>query len=117
MSEPASKRLKFIGCEIIYREACLLAARSPHCVDLQFLRKGLHGLDTPDMLARLQAAVMFDEMVTHRFLSEDHRAQETEFASGVVVRIDHDRRTFRITGVEGIPEKELEVGDLGEGRR
>mgnify|MGYP000182649378 CR=1 FL=1 len=67
--------------------------------------------------ARLQAAVMFDEMVAHRFLSEDHRIQETEFSSGVAVRIDHGQRTFRISGVKGIPEKELEVGDLGEGRR
>ena len=57
MSEPASKRLKFIGCEIIYREACLLAARSPHTVDLEFLRKGLHDLETAEMLATVQAAV------------------------------------------------------------
>ena len=57
MSEACRKRLKFIGCEIIYREACVLAARSPHCVNLHFLRKGLHGLETPDMLATVQAAV------------------------------------------------------------
>lgn len=50
-------RLKFIGCEIIYREACLLAARSAHRVDLQFLRKGLHDLKTADMRAAVQAAV------------------------------------------------------------
>jgi len=57
MSEVAARRLKFIGCEIIHREACLLAARSPCAVDLQFLRKGLHDLRTPEMLARVQAAV------------------------------------------------------------
>lgn len=57
MSEFVKRNLKFIGCEIIYREACLLAARSPHVVDLQFLRKGLHDVKTPDMLAKVQSAV------------------------------------------------------------
>ncbi len=56
MSEEG-RRLKFIGCEILHREACLLAARSPHVVDLEFLRKGLHDLETPDMLSTVQSAV------------------------------------------------------------
>jgi hypothetical protein len=51
------RRLKFIGCEIMYREACALAAASPHMVDVEFLRKGLHDLETPDMVARVQAAI------------------------------------------------------------
>jgi hypothetical protein len=51
------RKLKFIGCEIIHREACALAAASPHLVDLEFLRKGLHDLETPDMVARVQAAI------------------------------------------------------------
>ena len=50
-------KLKFIGCEIIYREACHLAAISPHQVDVQFLRKGLHSLETPDMVSAVQAAI------------------------------------------------------------
>ncbi|OGV69929.1 MAG: hypothetical protein A3K19_02080 [Lentisphaerae bacterium RIFOXYB12_FULL_65_16] len=54
---PPRKKLKFIGCEIIYREACALAARTPHMVDLEFLRKGLHDLKTADMLAKIQEAV------------------------------------------------------------
>jgi len=57
MSDTARRRLKFIGCEIIYREACFLAARSPHVVDIQFLRKGLHDLRTDEMLAAVQSAV------------------------------------------------------------
>ena len=57
MSEKVNGKLKFIGCEIIYREACLLAARSPRAVDLQFLRKGLHELETAEMLATVQGAV------------------------------------------------------------
>ena len=51
------RKLKFIGCEIIYREACWLAATSPAMVDVEFLRKGLHDLETPDMVARVQAAI------------------------------------------------------------
>lgn len=52
-----ARRLKFIGCEIIYREACFLAATGPHFVDLQFMMKGLHDLSREDMLQKLQAAV------------------------------------------------------------
>ena len=52
-----NRKLMFIGCEIIHREACWLAATSPALVDLEFLRKGLHDLETPDMVARVQAAV------------------------------------------------------------
>jgi len=54
---PMKRKLKFIGCEIICREACWLAARSPALVDVEFLRKGLHDLETPDMVARVQAAI------------------------------------------------------------
>jgi len=50
-------KYKFIGCEIVYREACLLAARTPNLVDVEFLRKGLHDLETPEMVARVQAAI------------------------------------------------------------
>jgi hypothetical protein len=52
-----SRRLAFIGCEILHREACSLAARSPNVVDVRFLPKGLHDLETADMRARLQQAV------------------------------------------------------------
>jgi len=51
------KRFKFIGCEIIYREACHLAATAPCPVDLEFLRKGLHDLERQDMAAKLQATI------------------------------------------------------------
>ncbi len=52
-----SRKFKFIGCEIIYREACLLAATSPNRVDVQFMRKGLHDLETATMLQHIQNAV------------------------------------------------------------
>ena len=51
------KRYKFIGCEVVYREACYLAATSPNHVDVQFLKKGLHDLHRGDMLSKLQATI------------------------------------------------------------
>jgi hypothetical protein len=54
---PRPRRFKFIGCEILYREACFLAATGPHRVDVEFLLKGLHDLPREAMRARLQAAV------------------------------------------------------------
>jgi hypothetical protein len=57
MNEPITRMFRFIGCEILYREACYLAATGPHQVDVEFLRKGLHDLETPDMVAKIQAAI------------------------------------------------------------
>jgi hypothetical protein len=54
---PPVRKFKFIGCEIIYREACFLAATGPNRVDVEFLLKGLHDLPRQDMLAKLQATV------------------------------------------------------------
>ncbi|MBN1556353.1 MAG: DUF1638 domain-containing protein [Phycisphaerae bacterium] len=54
---PAPQKYKFLGCEILYREACHLAAVGPNVVDVEFLPKGLHDLETKDMVARVQAAV------------------------------------------------------------
>lgn len=57
MSNSVGRKFKFIGCEIVYREACYLAATSPHRIDVEFLRKGLHDLETADMLAKVQATI------------------------------------------------------------
>ena len=54
MANSEKKKLKFIGCEIIYREACYLASRSVNHVDVKFLPKGLHNLTTADMVASMQ---------------------------------------------------------------
>ena len=54
---PPGARVKFLGCEILHREACRLASESPFVVDLQFMPKGLHDLSTAKMLETLQAAV------------------------------------------------------------
>ena len=57
MSEPSRRKFKFIGCEIVYREACHLAAICPNRVDVEFLHKGLHDLETADMVAKVQATI------------------------------------------------------------
>ena len=57
MAPRQTRRFKFIGCEIVYREACYLAATGPHAVDVEFLLKGLHDVPRQNMLGRIQAAV------------------------------------------------------------
>jgi hypothetical protein len=51
------RKFKFIGCEVLYREACHLAATGRHQVDVEFCLKGLHDLPRGDMLAKLQSVV------------------------------------------------------------
>ncbi len=55
--EACPRRLKLIACEIAFREICLLAARSRNIVDLEFLPKGLHDLETPQMVRRIQERI------------------------------------------------------------
>lgn len=45
MAATDTKLLKVIACEIALREICLLAAQTPHLLDLEFLTQGYH--DTP----------------------------------------------------------------------
>ncbi len=47
-------RLKLIACEILYRELCAAVARSPNCVDVEFLPKGLHDIGQEGMSRRLE---------------------------------------------------------------
>ncbi len=49
--------LKLIACEILCREFCWAAARSPHRVDVEFLPKGLHDIGQIGMNARLVEAL------------------------------------------------------------
>ena len=50
-------RVRAICCEIVFREACLVAANSPLVIDFDFLRKGLHNLGAEKMRAGIQEAV------------------------------------------------------------
>ena len=57
MTSDQPRKFKFIGCEIMYREACRLAAIGPYRVDVDFLRKGLHDLETGDMVSKIQQTI------------------------------------------------------------
>ncbi len=99
MSGPVKRKLKFIGCEIIHREACMLAARSPHVVDVQFLAKGLHDLKTPDMLERLQSAVDavkdgYDAIILGYARCNDGTVGLTARSTPLVIPRAHDCVTF-----------------------
>lgn len=50
-------RLKLLSCEVFYRELCSVIARSPHCVDIELLPKGLHDIGAKGMLERVQKAL------------------------------------------------------------
>jgi hypothetical protein len=50
-------KIRAICCEIIYREACLVAANSPLVVDLEFLPKGLHSQPSEKMRAQVQERI------------------------------------------------------------
>jgi hypothetical protein len=49
-------RLRCLGCEVLAREIYLCAAHSPHVVDVELFRRGLHD-DPPDLRARLQERI------------------------------------------------------------
>jgi len=42
----------------------------------------------------------FDEMVEHKFLSEDYRIQRTTFASGITVLVDFEHKAYGVQGSE-----------------
>jgi hypothetical protein len=58
-------RIKAISCEVIYRELCYAAARSPHQVDVQFLPKGLHDQGCGGMRLRLQSEIDKTDVTRH----------------------------------------------------
>lgn len=50
-------RYRLLACEVLYRELCLCAARSPAMVDVEFLSQGYHDLPSGEMCRRLQEQV------------------------------------------------------------
>lgn len=54
---PPQKRVRAIACEIVHRELCFVAALARNVVDLAFLPKGLHDIETPQMVAAIQEAI------------------------------------------------------------
>ena len=59
-------------------------------------------LDQALLLAKLHRAIGWDDMVDHRFLSDDYQVQESTFSSGAKVWVDMNKNQYRITGVPGI---------------
>ena len=56
--KPANqKRYRVIACEIYFREICKLASECENLLDIEFLRKGLHDIETKAMQAELQKAI------------------------------------------------------------
>ncbi|GHT25713.1 hypothetical protein FACS18942_01440 [Planctomycetales bacterium] len=49
--------LKLIACELLLREFCFAAARSPHRIDIEFLPKGLHDAGRKKMSEKVAEAV------------------------------------------------------------
>jgi hypothetical protein len=70
-------RLCCIACEVLARPLYLSAARSPHIVDIQLFRRGLHN-NPADLRSRLQAAV--DEASARTFA--DGRREYDAIAMG-----------------------------------
>ena len=58
-------RYKLIGCEILFRETCLCAARSNNIIDLEFMAKGLHDVGEKIMSETLQKAI--DNVDTEKY--------------------------------------------------
>ena len=73
-------------------------------------------IDDALLLAKLHRAVGWDEMVDHRFLTEDYQVQETTFSSGAKVWVDFNKLQFRITGVPGI-ESDIRQARIQQRRR
>jgi hypothetical protein len=93
-------RVRAICCEIIYREACMLAAKTPHVVDLDFLPKGLHDIGAERMSARLQEKIdevdpeVYDATLLGYALCNNGTAGLVATRTKLVVPRAHDCITF-----------------------
>ena len=50
-------RVKIVSCEVLFREICHLAAKSPNQVDVEFLPKALHDQKSAAMRGKLQERI------------------------------------------------------------
>ncbi len=95
-------RLCCIACEISYRELCLLVAESRNIVDLDFLPKGLHDIETEAMRDRLQehvdaassGKVPYDHIVLAYGLCNNGTVGLTARSIPMVIPKAHDCITF-----------------------
>ena len=61
----ARKIFRFIGCEVMAREAYAAAAKSPHRIDVELLERGLHDLAAEEMRAKVQEVIDHAPMGKH----------------------------------------------------
>ncbi len=81
---------------------CMLGG-SPPSVDIQ---KSPHeALERLRLHCRLHEAVCFERLSDHAFLSADRTRQRSSFSNGVEVEIDEAEGSYRISGVEGVPDR------------
>ena len=69
-------------------------------------------LDSYAVMSEPAAAVMYDEMLTHEFVTDDQMVQRTEFASGVEIMVNFDEIPR-----EGLPGKGFCVRGMESGVR
>ncbi len=93
-------RVRVICCEIIFREACLLAANSPLTLDFDFLLKGLHDLGGEKMRGRIQERIdavdpkVYDATVLGYALCNNGLAGVKATRTKLVIPRAHDCITF-----------------------
>lgn len=78
---------------------------APPSVSLPVQEERRGRLDQALFAAKLHRALGWDDMTEHRFISADYQVQETEYSSGAKIRVDFNKRQFRITGVPGITDE------------
>lgn len=104
-------RLRVIACEIVFREVCLLAAKSRHTVDLTFMPKGLHDIETPEMRQKLQAEIdrtdseVYDYLCLAYALCNNGTAGLEARAIPLVIPRAHDCITFFLGSKERYQEE------------
>ncbi|HET8549719.1 MAG TPA: DUF1638 domain-containing protein [Bryobacteraceae bacterium] len=99
-------RIKVISCDVLYRELCSAASRSPHQVDVQFLPKGLHQQGCRPMRFKLQEEIdkssgpRYDAIVLGYALCGNGTVGLTSRSVPVVIPRAHDCTTVLMGGLE-----------------
>jgi hypothetical protein len=99
-------RIKAISCDVLYRELCHAASRSPHEVDVQFLPKGLHDQGCRPMRLKLQEEIdkssgpKYDAIVLGYALCGNGTVGLVARTIPIVIPRAHDCTSILMGGVE-----------------
>ncbi len=55
--ENTQKKYFVLACEVLHREICYCAAKSPNIIDIEFVSQGYHDLESNEMSKRLQQRI------------------------------------------------------------